>query len=324
MNKFGIDVSSYQKGFSFLQAQKEGVTFAILRAGFTGYGDGFTKNKDKEFETFYKECKKVGIPVGAYWYSCATSYEKGKLEAIYLYENCLKGKEFLYPIYIDVEDTRFQQKAGKKLVTEAIKGFCEYLEAKNFYVGIYANSNWFTHYIDLEEVASYDKWVANWGSKKPTSPYAGMWQFGGETNLLRSNQIASFTVDQNYAYIDYPKIIKSKGLNGLTKTSSPLKNILEITYEVLSGNYGNGKERKEKLEEEGYNYLEVQQKVNALCKEKEQREQIHIVVKGDSLFTLARKYNTTITKLIDRNKEIYPSLLTNPSYIQIGWKLKIK
>ena len=43
-----------------------------------------------------------------------------------------------------------------------------------------------------------------------------MWQYGGETNLIRSNQVAGKTVDQNYMLVDYPAMIKSKGLNGHT------------------------------------------------------------------------------------------------------------
>ena len=33
MRKFGIDISKWQKGLSLAQAQKEGVQFAILKAG---------------------------------------------------------------------------------------------------------------------------------------------------------------------------------------------------------------------------------------------------------------------------------------------------
>ena len=50
-----------------------------------------------------------------------------------------------------------------------------------------------------------------------------MWQFGGSTNLIRSPKIAGMTVDQDYAYKDYPSLIKKKGLNGFKKTSTSSK-----------------------------------------------------------------------------------------------------
>lgn len=65
----------------------------------------------------------------------------------------------------------------------------------------------------------YDIWLASWSSVKPKSPIAGIWQFGGETNKLRSNKIAGITCDQDYAYKDYPSIMKQKSLNGYSISS---------------------------------------------------------------------------------------------------------
>ena len=210
---FGIDVSKWQGNFNFDKAKNEGIKFAILRGAYTG---SLSKGKDSKFEKYYKDCKNKGIPVGCYYYSKATTYDQGKKEAEYLYEKCLKGKQFEYPIYIDIEDKK-QLKAGKSATTQAILGFCEYLEPKGFYVGIYTNSNFFKFYIEEKLVERYDKWIASWGKSKPSTPSAGMWQFGGATNLLRSNKIAGVVCDQDYAYKDYPTIIKQKGLNGYKK-----------------------------------------------------------------------------------------------------------
>lgn len=41
--------------------------------------------------------------------------------------------------------------------------------------------------------------------------------------------------------------------------------VISAALEVLSGMYGNGEERKERLEKAGYNYDEVQSCVNELC-----------------------------------------------------------
>ena len=46
-----------------------------------------------------------------------------------------------------------------------------------------------------------------------------MWQFGGETNYIRTNKIAGQVCDQDYAYVDFPSIIKNAGLNGFAATS---------------------------------------------------------------------------------------------------------
>ena len=214
---WGIDISEWQSGFKYAQATKEGVKFAILRAGYTGYGNGISKAKDSSFETHYKNAKEQGWGVGAYWFSRATTYANGAAEAQWMINNCLKGKTFEYPIAIDVEDSYYQAKAGKKAVAEAIKGFCDTIEKAGYYAAVYANTNWFKNYIDSSAITAYDKWVAYWGTSRPTSYSHGLWQFGGGTNKIRSTKVAGVTCDQNYAYKDYPTIMKNKGLNGFAK-----------------------------------------------------------------------------------------------------------
>lgn len=69
--------------------------------------------------------------------------------------------------------------------------------------------------------------------------------------------------------------VKSKGFDSfittvsgtpVSSTSTPKKSVTEVAKEVLAGKWGNGADRKKKLTEAGYNYSEVQAKVNELCK----------------------------------------------------------
>ena len=194
-----------------------------------------------------------------------------------MYDNCLRGKSFEYPIYLDVEEDaggrHYLSGAGKAAVTAGIKGFCETLESKGFYVGVYANSDWFNRLIDASIPNRFDCWLANWSAHNPGSPAHGMWQFGGETNKVRSNKVAGMVIDQDYAYKDYPNIMKSGKLNGFggnTPTPAPqpqptpTKSINELAREVIAGKWGNGDDRKNRLQAAGYNYSEVQAKVNEI------------------------------------------------------------
>ena len=54
-------------------------------------------------------------------------------------------------------------------------------------------------------------------------------------------------------------------MNGLRKASKK-KSVAEVGKEVVSGKWGNGADRKKKLEAAGYNYAEVQKEVNKLLK----------------------------------------------------------
>lgn len=275
MAVFGIDISAHNAGLNLQAAKNEGVCFAILRAGYTGYGNGVSKAKDTQFENFYSQCKNLGIPVGAYWFSCANTYQKGVDEANWMYDNCLRGKSFEYPIYLDIEEDagnrHYLSGAGKDAVTAGIKGFCETLESKGFYVGVYANSDWFNRLIDASIPNRFDCWLANWSAHNPGSPAHGMWQFGGETNKVRSNRIAGMVIDQDYAYKDYPNIMKNGNLNGFggniptpKPQPAPTKSVDELAREVIGGKWDNGDDRKNRLQAAGYNYSEIQARVNEI------------------------------------------------------------
>ncbi len=47
------------------------------------------------------------------------------------------------------------------------------------------------------------------------------------------------------------------------------------------------------------------------------------VVKGNTLSKIAKKYKTSVARIVELNHEKYPSLKTNPNLIKIGWTLKL-
>ena len=214
----GLDISSYQDGINFNMIKESGINFLILRAGFTGWGTGKNYNKDKCFEEFYNKAKLHNIYVGAYWFSCANTYELGCKEAEFMYENCLKGKQFEFPIYIDVEDTHHQL-GNKQGTTDAIKGFCETLEKLGYYVGVYANLDWFNNHINTNDILQFDKWLAQWTNTPSTKYSYGLWQ--NSNNGI----IGSMIVDTDISYVDYPKIIKENGFNGYSTPSLKYLNL---------------------------------------------------------------------------------------------------
>ena len=216
MKQFGIDVSAWQDDFNFQKAINEGVKFAVIRGG--GGDDGYYT--DSKFLRNYSECKKLKLPVGVYWFSRALTTAQAKAEAEYFYNNVLKGRQFELPVYIDVENKR-QLAVGKRLLTDIIKTWCNTLSAKGYYVGIYSSLSTFNDCMYDDELTSYAHWVAQWAkSCRYTQSCMGMWQFGGETNPIRSNKVAGKVCDQDYMTVDYPTLIKNAGKNGYKKSSS--------------------------------------------------------------------------------------------------------
>lgn len=210
MAKFGIDVSKWQgKNFDFARAKREdNIEFVIIRGACALY-------KDPQFESFYAKCKSLNLPVGVYHYSMATTVDGARKEAEFLYNNVLKGKQFDLPIYIDVED-KVQLALSKRLLTDIVKTWCDYLENKKYFVGIYAGKYQFRDNLIDSELKKYTHWIPMWGNSctYEDKSVLGMWQFGGETNKLRSNKIAGVVTDQNYMYVNFPAVIRTSKLNG--------------------------------------------------------------------------------------------------------------
>ena len=143
MKEFGVDVSVYQGDFDFSKAVREGVRFAILKGGGADAG----LYKDSRFEENYKKAGAVSLPVGVYWFSRALSESAAVKETDYLYKNILKGKRFELPVYIDVENAKMLA-LGREKLTAVIRKWCDTLEDRGFFVGIYSSESFFADYMN--------------------------------------------------------------------------------------------------------------------------------------------------------------------------------
>lgn len=204
-----IDVSTWQGNIDWSKVKDDGVQGAIIRAGF----GKVVSQKDNKFERNYTSAKAVGMPIGAYWYSYATSVADAKKEA----EVCLsilKGKQFEYPIYYDLEDSSMVG-CGKSVLTQIATTFCEALENAGYFVGIYSNPSWLKNYLDYSSIKKYTLWLAHWGVSEP-SYECDLWQYSSSGSVSG----ISGRVDMNWGYRDFPTTIKNGKYNGFGKTPS--------------------------------------------------------------------------------------------------------
>lgn len=200
----GIDVSHWQGKIDFTKV-KQVCDFVIIKAG--GSDGGFYK--DKKFETNYKNARESGLFVGAYYFvgGGCVSFAAGVADAKRFLE-IVKGKEFEYPLFIDIETTPASKKVG---ATAAVIGFCQTLEAAGYYAGIYGSDvAGFKDRLDLAKLGAFDKWVARYGSRPKYVLKYGMWQKSSK-GVIRG---ISGKVDLDESYYDYPAIMKRKHLNG--------------------------------------------------------------------------------------------------------------
>lgn len=282
MAKHGVDVAKYQGTIDWKKVKSAGVDFCILQAG---YGRSATQ-KDPTFESNYKNAKAAKLNVGVYWYSYAVSEADAVQEA----QACLqviKGKQFEYPVYYDIEE-QAQFNRGKSFCDAIAKAFCDTLEKAGYYAGIYTGRYAAQHYFSQNTFKRYALWVAEYGGKLNYSGDYGIWQNSSTWRVSGING----NVDHDYSYVDYPSIIKKAGLNGFKATKTETKTETKKTTKT---------DTKKKTE----------------VKTAAKKDTYYTVAKGDTLSGIAQKYGTTWQKLAKANN------LVNPDVIYAGQKIKI-
>lgn len=210
MIRKGIDVSVWQGDIDFYKVKKSGIDFVIIRAG---YGNG---NKDKWFEENYRKAKAAGLDAGAYWYSYAASVSDAFDEALSA-AKVLKGKTFEYPIYFDIEEQK-QISKGQDFCSSLISTFCSKMETLGYFAGFYTSLSAALHAVSPAVRKRYAFWIAQWNDRCTYDGAYGLWQYSSKGSV----DGISGRVDMDYAYIDYPSIIKKSGLNGYRKGSGTM------------------------------------------------------------------------------------------------------
>lgn len=235
----GIDVSRWQGQIDWNKVKASGIKFAILKCG--GSDSGFYT--DRTFEYNYNEAKRNGIAVGAYYFvgrDCI-SYEAGQADAKRMLSICA-GKEFELPLFIDCEAQDPKNKVG---ITDAIIGFYDVMKASGRNAGVYASKvSGFKDRIEDDRIQHIPHWVAQYNSTCTyDKPYI-IWQKSSKGIVAG----ISGNVDLD------------EGVDNLFAVNK--KTDLDVILAVLKGEYGNGEDRKARLEKAGYNASDVQDKVN--------------------------------------------------------------
>lgn len=175
----GVDVSSHQGEIDWQAVADSGVDFAIIRAGFRGYGDGST-NVDECFQANLDGAIAAGLDVGIYFFSQALTEEEAVAEAAQVI-SLVADYSLAYPIYfdwepIDEDSARTATISGSE-VTRCAKAFCRTIESAGYQAGVYFNLSNAVSLFHLYDLKEYDFWLAEY-QDTPSFPFAiHMWQY---------------------------------------------------------------------------------------------------------------------------------------------------
>lgn len=242
---WGIDVSHHQGSINWYKVHDYGVQFAIMKAMYEK-----SHRPDERFENNYAGAGANGIQRGVYVYNIA----KTKSEAVAEAQDFLKiisGKNLERGIWLDMEDKSIRG-LGKVALTEIIRTETDIFRSAGYKVGIYCNKDWYFNVLEGKKLEDeFPFWIARYPFKDEGIPkmslkpnYGNIWQYSSKGTV----EGISTKVDMDCDLADMGKSIDL------------------LAKEVISGLWGNGKIRKNRLTGSGYDYVAVQTKVNDLLK----------------------------------------------------------
>lgn len=209
-----MDVSRWQGSINWDKVKASGlVSGVMLRALGNSAKDKPSKPYiDPYFSRNYAECKRLGIPVGVYYYCKAVNTAEADAE-LALLRKVMTGKTFQLPVAVDIEDLS-QTVIGKNKLTDLAAYCLSTVESCGVYAMLYtglyfARDNM---YMTGAALKPYDVWLAAYRSVKPSTDFAyGLWQYTSKGKIPG----VSGNVDLSHAYKDYAAIIAKKGLDRL-------------------------------------------------------------------------------------------------------------
>ena len=203
-----IDVSRWQgiiKMEGWAQVKAAGYKGAMLRAVGNRNGVPYI---DPTFEDNYTNAKAAGLDIGVYYYTDAIT-EKLADEELAALRQALRGKELTMPVAVDMENETLAVLKPNDL-TNLAAYHLEQIEKMGFFAQLYTYTSYANRFLEMERLAGrWDIWLADYTGKTPKVQFKySAHQHSSEGRVPGING----PVDLDVTTVNYPKIIRKKGL----------------------------------------------------------------------------------------------------------------
>ena len=207
-----MDVSRWQGSIDWNKVKASGlVSGVMLRALGNSAEDKPSKPYlDPYFARNYAECQRLGIPCGVYYYCKAVNTAEADAE-LALLRQAVYGKELTLPVAVDVEENKLKQLSTLNLSNLTAYAL-EQVERMGFYAQLYTYTG-YKYELDMARLSSrWDVWLADYTGKTPKVDF----KYNAHQHTSKGNVPGiSGNVDLNVTTVNYPRIIRKKGLTRL-------------------------------------------------------------------------------------------------------------
>ena len=165
---------------------------------------------DSTFESNYRNAKAAGLDVGVYYYTYATSEAMADAE-LALVREAVRGKALTMPVCVDVEENKLKPMSTLDL-TNLTAYALEQVERMGFYAQLYTYTG-YKYELDMARLSSrWDVWLADYTGKAPKVDFA----YNAHQHTSKGSMPGiTGNVDLNVTTLNYPRIIRKKGLTRL-------------------------------------------------------------------------------------------------------------
>ena len=157
-----IDVSEYQGVIDWNKVAASGIQYAMIRAGYRGYGSGKLV-EDKYVDDNIRGATAAGIKIGVYFFSQAITEAEAREEA-QVCINHLAGYKADLPIVLDVEHINYDEARAdaldQKTRTDVALAFIDEVRQAGYKPMLYTGLLVYFHYLDQSRINDLPLWYA--------------------------------------------------------------------------------------------------------------------------------------------------------------------
>jgi len=316
----GIDVSGWQGEVDYKQVSEDGIEIVYIKAT---EGTSFT---NRYYLEAYNNAKSNGLKVGFYHYLTARSTNQAIAEAEY-FSSVIGSLSPDCKLAMDFESFGDLTRDEINEISFAFLRRVQELTGKEMV--IYSNTNNASNTFSTNLASNYPLWVAQYGVSEPTPN--GNWEVWIGWQYTSEGRVAGISgnVDRNYFTEDI--LLNSSG--DIPNPEEPIIPVptpdLEETfkYTVVYGDtlseialrFNTTVQRLVEINNiQNPNLIYVNQVLIIPSLEATKKRISYTVVRGDTLYKIARTFGTTIQKLVELNN------IQNPNLIYVGQTLIIE
>ncbi|MFI3325601.1 MAG: GH25 family lysozyme [Clostridia bacterium] len=294
----GIDVSNYQGTIDFSEVKDSGVEVVIIRVA------SGSEYEDSKWEKNYENATDEGLYIGFYQYVTATSVDEAVTQANYFYE-LIKDKTYDFGLVMDFEPS---DDLGTETINEIALAYLEKLEILTGETPIIYSDVSRIKNVWNSSLSKYPLWVAEYDVSEPSS--TGDWSewIGFQYSDTGSVNGVDGDVDLDY----FKSSFISDDTDSATSSSTN-------TYTVKTGDtlwkialkYDTTVSALVELNNISNPDLIYPNEVIIVSTTDTESNttDTYTVKSGDTLFSIAMKYDTTVSSLVELNNITNPDLI---------------